>query len=64
MWIVWMCETVAYSRGDLQPTYMDLRVELLLPKKSPKPRARVYYAIILFCGTVAYSKGVRTLKRP
>ena len=27
---------------------------LLLPEKSPKPRARVYYAIMLVCETVAY----------
>merc|ERR1712032_377676 len=33
--------------------------QLLLPKKSPRPRARVYYAIMLFCETAAYSEGVR-----
>ena len=37
--------------------------QLLLPKKSPKPRARVYYAIMIFCETVAYSEGVGVLKR-
>ena len=37
--------------------------QLLLPKKSPKPRARVYYAILLFWETVAYSEGVGVLKR-
>ena len=26
--------------------------------KTPRPRARVYYAIMLFCETVAYSEGL------
>ena len=40
-WIVWICETVAYSEGGvLKPTLTNLVVQLLLPKKSPKPRAR------------------------
>ena len=48
MWIVWICETVAYSGGGMSKrSCADLRLQLLLPKKGPKPRARYYYIIIL-----------------
>ena len=41
MWLVWICETVAYSEGGmLKPTWTNLVDQLLFPKKSPKPRAR------------------------
>ena len=38
MWIVWMCETVAYSEGVDVET--KLRLQLLLPKNNPKLQAR------------------------
>ena len=37
MWIVWICETVAYSVGGWG-VETKLWAELLLPRKSPKPR--------------------------
>ena len=55
-------ETVAYSEGDgvLKPLLTTLTAQLLLPEKSPKPRARVYYAIMLLCYYAEESKNPRS----
>ena len=39
---------------DVETALRDIVIPV---KKSHRPRARVYYAIMLFCETVAYSEG-------